>query len=115
LSIRRQTFLQGAVILLAAGVVNRLLGFVPRIALPRMIGAEGVGLIQLVYPFLIVALTVIAGGLPLAVAKLVAEAEARGDEARVRRVLVTALAWPEGSVWPLRAFAMRFPNGWRNA
>lgn len=96
MSIRRQTFLQGAVILLAAGVVNRLLGFVPRIALPRMIGAEGVGLIQLVYPFLIVALTVIAGGLPLAVAKLVAEAEARGDEARVRRVLVTALALAGG-------------------
>jgi len=96
LSLRRQTFLQGAVILLAAGVVNRLLGFVPRIALPRMIGAEGVGLIQLVYPFLIVALTVIAGGLPLAVAKLVAEAEARGDEARVRRVLVTALVLAGG-------------------
>lgn len=96
MSLRRQTFLQGAVILLAAGVVNRLLGFVPRIALPRMIGAEGVGLIQLVYPFLIVALTVIAGGLPLAVAKLVAEAEARGDEARVRRVLVTALALAGG-------------------
>jgi stage V sporulation protein B len=96
LSLRRQTFLQGAIILLAAGVVNRLLGFVPRIALPRMIGAEGVGLIQLVYPFLIVVLTVIAGGLPLAVAKLVAEAEARGDEARVRRVLVTALALAGG-------------------
>ena len=96
MSLRRQTFLQGAVILLAAGIVNRLLGFVPRIALPRMIGAEGVGLIQLVYPFLIVALTVITGGLPLAVAKLVAEAEARGDEARVRRVLVTALALAGG-------------------
>jgi stage V sporulation protein B len=91
LSLRRQTFLQGAVILLAAGIVNRLLGFVPRIALPRMIGAEGVGLIQLVYPFLIVVLTIITGGLPLAVAKLVAEAEARGDELRVRRVLHTAI------------------------
>lgn len=97
MSVRRQTFLQGAVILLAAGIVNRLLGFVPRIALPRMIGAEGVGLIQLVYPFLIVVLTVITGGLPLAVAKLVAEAEARGDEPRVRRVLFTAIALAGGT------------------
>jgi stage V sporulation protein B len=56
-----------------------------------MIGAEGVGLIQLVYPFLIVVLTVITGGLPLAVAKLVAEADARGDETRMRRVLVTSV------------------------
>ncbi|MBW5447898.1 stage V sporulation protein B [Cohnella sp. CFH 77786] len=78
-------------ILLAAGLVNRLLGFVPRIALPRMIGAEGVGLIQLVYPFMIVLLTVIAGGLPLAVAKLVAEADSRGDSASIRKIVGGAM------------------------
>jgi len=91
LSARKQTFIQGAMILLAAGIVNRLLGFVPRIALPRMIGAEGVGLIQLVYPIMIVLLTIIAGGLPLAVAKLVAEADSRGDEAAVRRIVQGAM------------------------
>ncbi len=79
-------------ILLAAGLVNRLLGFVPRIVLPRMIGAEGVGLIQLVFPFTIVLLTIIAGGIPLAVAKLVAEAEAKGDAGAVRRVVRTAVS-----------------------
>lgn len=79
-------------ILLAAGLVNRLLGFVPRIALPRMIGAEGVGLIQLVFPFTIVLLTIIAGGIPLAVAKLVAEAEAKGDEYAVRRIVRGAVS-----------------------
>ncbi|MBO9597024.1 MAG: stage V sporulation protein B [Cohnella sp.] len=84
---RKQSFIQGAMILLAAGLVNRLLGFVPRIALPRMIGAEGVGLIQLVFPFTIVLLTIIAGGIPLAVAKLVAEAEAKDDAASVRRIV----------------------------
>ena len=52
--LRKQTFIQGAMILLAAGLLNRVLGFVPRIVLPRMIGAEGVGLIQLVFPFTIV-------------------------------------------------------------
>lgn len=79
-------------ILLAAGLLNRLLGFVPRIALPRLIGAEGVGLVQLVFPFFIVVLTIITGGLPLAVAKLVAEADSRGaaeDAVRIRR---TAMA-----------------------
>ena len=47
-------------ILLAAGIINRILGFVPRIMLPRMIGAEGVGLYQMGYPLLIVIL--ISGG-----------------------------------------------------
>lgn len=92
LSLRKQTFIQGAMILLAAGILNRLLGFVPRIALPRMIGAEGVGLIQLVYPFTIVLLTLIAGGLPLAVAKMVAEADSRGHRQAVSKILRTAVS-----------------------
>lgn len=78
--------------LAAAGVVNRLLGFVPRIALPRMIGADGVGLYQMGYPLLIVLLTVITGGIPLSVAKLVAEADSRGDERSIRKTLSAALA-----------------------
>lgn len=92
LSPRKQTFIQGAMILLAAGLVNRLLGFVPRIALPRLIGAEGVGLVQLVFPFFIVVLTIITGGLPLAVAKLVAAADSRGAADEAVRIRRTAMA-----------------------
>lgn len=92
----KQTFIGGTLILVAAGVLNRILGFVPRITLPRIIGAEGVGLYQLGYPFLIVILTVITGGIPLSVAKLVAEAESAGNEARVRKVLKTALGLSVG-------------------
>jgi len=87
----KQSFLKGTLILVAAGIINRILGFIPRIALPRVIGAEGVGLYQLAYPFLIVILTIITGGIPLAVAKLVAEAESEGNEARVRKVLKVSL------------------------
>jgi stage V sporulation protein B len=87
----KQTFIGGTLILVAAGIINRILGFVPRILLPRVIGAEGVGLYQLGYPFLILILTVITGGIPLAVAKLVAEAESEGNETRVRKVLKVSL------------------------
>lgn len=87
----KQTFIKGAMILLAAGIINRLLGFVPRIALPRIIGAEGVGLYQLSYPFLTVMLTIITGGIPLAVAKWVAEAETTGDTARVKQIFRAAM------------------------
>ncbi len=88
----KQSFIKGTMILLAAGIINRLLGFVPRIALPRVIGAEGVGLYQMGYPLLIVILTFITGGIPLAVAKLVAEAESQGNEARIRNILHTAMS-----------------------
>jgi len=89
--VTKQSFIGGAMILLAAGVVTRILGFVPRIVLPRLIGAEGVGLYQLGYPFLIVLMTLITGGIPLAVAKWTAEAETAGDREGVRRVFRTAL------------------------
>lgn len=88
----KQSFIKGTMILLAAGVVNRILGFVPRIALPRVIGPEGVGLYQLGYPFMIVIITLISGGIPLAVAKLVAEAESNKDEKKIRAVLTFSLA-----------------------
>lgn len=88
----KQSFIQGTLILLAAGIINRMLGFIPRIALPRIIGAEGVGLYQLAYPFFLVLVTVITGGIPLAVAKLVAQAEGEGRPDRSRLVLRTGLA-----------------------
>jgi stage V sporulation protein B len=87
----KQTFIKGAMILLAAGIINRLLGFVPRIALPRIIGAEGVGLYQLSFPFLTVMLTIITGGIPLAVAKWIAEADSQGDSARVKYIFRAAM------------------------
>jgi len=87
----KQSFIKGTLILLAAGLINRILGFVPRIALPRLIGAEGVGLYQLGWPFLTVILTIVSGGIPLAVSKLVAQAEAEGDERRTHAIRRTAL------------------------
>ncbi|QAY65184.1 stage V sporulation protein B [Paenibacillus protaetiae] len=87
----KQSFLKGAMILLAAGIINRLLGFVPRIALPRIIGAEGVGIFQLSYPFLSVLLTLITGGIPLAVAKWIAEADSKGDSFRIKHIFRTAM------------------------
>lgn len=89
---RKQTFIQGTLILLFAGIINRMLGFIPRIALPRIIGAEGVGLYQLGYPFFIVLVTVITGGLPLAIAKMVAEAEGENRPEQSRKILHTGLA-----------------------
>ncbi len=83
----KQSFIKGTLILLAAGILNRLLGFIPRITLPRIIGAEGVGLYHMGWPFLIVLLTLITGGIPIAVAKLVAEAEATHHQNRISLIL----------------------------
>lgn len=91
--LKKQTFIQGAMILLAAGIINRILGFIPRIALPRVIGAEGVGIYQLSYPFFIVLVTLITGGIPLAVAKLVAEADTGANRYSPQRILQVSLSF----------------------
>lgn len=87
---KKQTFIHGAIILLAAGIINRILGFIPRIALPRIIGPEGVGLYQQGYPFYRSG-DAYYRGIPLAVAKLVAEAETAGQPEMSRRILHTSL------------------------
>ncbi|AWP29070.1 stage V sporulation protein B [Paenibacillus glucanolyticus] len=87
----KQSFIKGTLILLAAGILNRLLGFIPRIALPRIIGPEGVGIYQLGYPFFIVLVTIITGGIPLAIAKMVAEAEGAGKQDASKQILHVSL------------------------
>jgi stage V sporulation protein B len=87
----KQTFLHGTLILVGAGFVTKVLGFVYRIALSRLIGDEGMGLFQMAFPILILILTLTTAGLPVAISKLVSEAEATRDESRVRSILIVSL------------------------
>ncbi|KAB2334044.1 stage V sporulation protein B [Bacillus mesophilum] len=85
-------FLKGTMILLAAGLVTRVLGFINRIVIARSIGAEGVGLYMMAYPTFILAVTITQLGLPVAISKHVAEAEAVGDARKTKKILVVSLA-----------------------
>lgn len=85
-------FLKGTMILLAAGLITRVLGFINRIVIARFIGEEGVGLYMMAVPTFILAITVTQLGLPVAISKHVAEAEAAGDKARIKKILVVSLA-----------------------
>ena len=84
---RGNTVLQGTLILLAAGLFTRFLGFFYRILLSRLVGLEAMGLIQMVFPVLLLATTLATAGLPVAIAKLVAEKSARGDTRGIAAVL----------------------------
>ena len=88
----KQTFLKGTIILILAGFITRILGFVNRIVIARFIGEEGVGLYMMAAPTFFLAVTLTQFGLPVAISKLVAEAEARGDKQKTKRILVMSLA-----------------------
>ncbi len=86
----KQSFLRGTLILVGAGFVTKVLGFVYRIVLSRIIGDEGMGLFQMAYPILLFAITLTTAGLPVAISKLVSEAEATGDERKDRNLLIVS-------------------------
>lgn len=63
----------GAVILFAANLVNRILGFVYQYLIMHYIGSEAYGLFHMVFPIYMTALVLTTAGLPLAISKMVSE------------------------------------------
>lgn len=87
----KQTFLQGTLILIAAGMVTRLLGFINRLVVARLMGEEGVGLYMMALPTLFLVITLTQFGLPVAISKRVSEAEAKNDTQKIKRILAVSL------------------------
>ncbi|MFV9510924.1 stage V sporulation protein B [Tepidibacillus sp. LV47] len=88
---KKQNFMHGAMILVVAGLVTRGLGTIYRIALSRVVGAEAIGLYQMAFPSLILLITIVTAGLPIAVSKMVAEAEAKNDVRQTQKILRISL------------------------
>jgi stage V sporulation protein B len=86
-----QSFLRGTFILLGAGIITKALGALFIIPLTRLIGAEGVGLLQMASPIFVTALVLCASGIPVATAKLVSARIATGDEPGARQVVLACL------------------------
>ncbi len=70
---KANNFIRGAAILTAAGLLARVMGFVYRVILTRIIGAEGMGLYQMAYPIYTILLVVSRSGIPIALAKMIAD------------------------------------------
>lgn len=87
----KQSFLKGALILILAGMITRFLGFINRIVVARLMGEEGVGLYMMALPTLFLVMTLTQMGLPVAISKRVAEADALGDHAKIKRILVVSI------------------------
>lgn len=75
----KDSFLKGAFILGAAGIIVKIMGAFFRIPLGNLIGSEGMGYYQAAYPVYTLFLTLATAGFPTALAKLVSEKMAIGD------------------------------------
>ena len=66
---------RSALVIATGGFLSKIIGAVYRIPLTTIIGAEGIGLYQLVFPLYTALLTLSSTGLPTALSKLVAQNE----------------------------------------
>lgn len=89
----RHSFVYGALVLLVASLFNRIVGFIYQIMMIRMIRPEGVGLFNMIYPIYVLVLVVATAGIPVAIAKLVAEEVAKNNLRGAYRIFKISLAF----------------------
>ncbi len=86
-----QSLVAGALILVIASFINRILGFVYKILIVRLIGTEGVGLFQMVLPPFTLLLVLTTAGIPLSLSKLIAQKVAEGKRDEVNKIFLASL------------------------
>ncbi len=89
--INKRTVLYNTSMLVASSMTLQVLGFLYRIGMSRLAGAEGVGVYQLVMPIYSVIMSVTLSGITLAVSRMSAQQMALHQPNEVRRTVSTAI------------------------
>ena len=84
---KKQSFITGAVILMAANAVSKILGAVLKIPLAYILNEEGMAVYNIAFEVYIMFLSFIISGLPFAVSKLSAEAASLNKWQRGRQIV----------------------------
>ena len=105
----KQSFLQGAVIMMAASLVVKVIGAFFQIPLQNLIGGDkspAFGMFSAAYRIYTAMLVISTVGLPAALSKMVAEATAKGREHEVKRIVRVAAGVfvPVGALCSLALF-----------
>ena len=78
---KKNPLITGTILLTGAGFLSRILGFFYRIFLSRAIGAEGLGIYQMVFPIHSIAFALCCGAIQTSISRLVARNEQAGRAA----------------------------------
>ncbi len=89
--IQKQSFLHGAAVLALATFIVKLIGFCYKIPLVRIIGNQGYTYFLTAYDIYSVMLTISTAGLPVAMSRLISQAQTLGSNAQIRRIYRASL------------------------
>lgn len=87
----KKSLIKGTLVLTIASLITRLLGFGFRIYQSNVMGAEGMGLYQLLFPIYMLLWAASSAGIALAIAKMVASEIAKGEQGNAIHILKTSL------------------------
>ena len=87
----KKQIMQGALLLSASNLLSRLLGFFYRITMTKAIGAEGMGLYQLMMPIYALSWSLTSAGLTTTLSHLTAREMALGQTGNAKRILRLSL------------------------
>lgn len=88
----QKSILSGMTVLSIVGLICKIVGALYRIPLAWLIGDEGMGTYQLVFPTYNMLLTISSAGLPVAISRMVSFTLARDDPRNARRIFRVALS-----------------------
>lgn len=88
---KKNSFVYGSILLTLVNFFIRFIGFSYDIVLSKLIGAEGIGLFQMIMPVLMIFLIITTAGIPTAVSKLIAEYNSKNNYDAVRKTYKVAL------------------------
>lgn len=92
MSTRKQSFVLGAVWLMASNIIVKLLGAVFKIPLRNLVGVESMAYFNSAYSFYVLFYMISTAGLPVAISRMVASANARGNSGEVKRIFKVSMA-----------------------
>ena len=92
MSNKRQSFMEGALVLIVAGLLVKIIGAVFKIPLYNVLGSRAMGYFSTAYEVYVAAYVVTTAGLPVAISRLVSESNAEGRYSNSKRILYVAFS-----------------------
>ncbi len=101
-------YIQGAFLLAITNFITGTLAFGFRIYFSRSVGAEGMGVFQLVFPLYMLMITLVSGGVTTALSKIIAEYKVKNNEPGMAKTIRTSFIFI--GFWSISVCAIIFLN-----
>ena len=88
---KKQSFLQGVAVLTFATIIVKLLGFIYKVPLQNILQERGFGYFNTAYDVYNVLLMISTTGLPVAVSRMISQAQALDNYAQIRKIYSTSM------------------------